>query len=476
LADLVKLMRPFILTLFGFLLLAPVATSTTYYVDFAGGSDTNGGVSTSTAWKRAPGMVGFSGNYIHRAGDRFIFKGGTAWDSTALPLTIANDGAAGKSDYYGVDISWYAGSSWTRPLFDAGYAKSDTIIVGGHSYISIDNLELAHVNSSSNFGYGLISGGAPSFLTISNTYLHGWRTSARTDDAHGGVIFTGLNSNVNTIVIDNCEIENSENSSRWNGVMFRFVGTIKNSVLHHNSSAVLFALDFDHNVMNNICYPQCSFDPSYHPNGVYLDPNALGKSVGYIRNSIFHDVSGGANMSYLNGRHATLYNYNNIYYGQISAQRAIEIDPYDYGANQSSGTYYILNNTGYILSGTPLVAIVDRGGRPQPTSIVLQNNHVIGASVSLDSGGPAASYTRSNNLIQTTSQATLQGYTSGNNWRPTGPNGGTVDAGIDCTSFFTADKDGISRPEGKGWDIGAYEFTSEMQTINAPTDLSFTVQ
>ena len=169
---------------------------------------------------------------------------------------------------------------------------SDVIDIGSCSYVTIDNLELAHVTSSGNYGYGLVSGGAPSFLTLSNMYLHGWRTSNSSDDAHGGVIMGSYSPNVQTFVIDNTEIENSENSTRWNGVMVRMGGTIRNSYLHDNSSAVLFALDFDHNVMTNVCYPQCGFDGSYHFNGVYLDAETLGKNVAYIRNSVFYNNYG----------------------------------------------------------------------------------------------------------------------------------------------------------------------------------------
>jgi hypothetical protein len=259
--------------------------------------------------------------------------------------------------------------------------------------------------------------------------------------------------------------------------MFRFVGTIKNSYLHHNSSAVLFALDFDNNVIHNICHPRCGYDPAYHWNGVYLDAKTLGKTVGYIRNSVFYDIGGGANMSYLNGRFATLYNYNNVYFGEISDQRAIEIEPYDYGSNQTSGTYYVFNNTGFIENGTPLVTVVNRSGRPQPASIVLRNNHVIGTSVSLDGGGPAASYTRSNNLIQTSAQAAAQGYTLENRGKPTSSSGSTINTGYDGSSLFSTDKENINRPQGVAWDIGAYEFLSGgLPRPNPPTNVSGTVK
>ncbi len=448
-------------------------TGRCFYIDYATGSNANNGTSKSTPWKLAPGMVGFTGSYTHQAGDKFIFKGGVTWPAAALPLTVAYSGSSDTvRDYYGVDQTWYTGTSWVKPVFDGNYLVSSIFSLGSLSYITIDGLELSHVSTGSIDGTGLISGGSPSYITISNCYLHGWKTTASSDGAHGGVIFTSTASNQSTDLIDNCEISNAENSSRWNGVMVRAVGSIKNSILHDNSSAVLFTLDYDHNTMYNISNPNGGFDPNYHTNGVYLDAMTMGANVGYIRNSIFHDVNYGANMAYLNGRGATLYAYNNIFYGQISSQGAIEIDPYDYGANQTSGVYKIFNNTAYILSNTPLVHVVNRAGSPQPSSIVIENNHVIGTSVYTDDNGPSAGYTRKNNLVQTLSVASGQGYTQASLWIPTISTGGTIDAGYspDAT-FFAKDIIGTTRPQGSAWDIGAYEYTG---STLAPVTYSIT--
>jgi hypothetical protein len=37
-----------------------------------------------------------------------------------------------------------------------------------------------------------------------------------------------------------------------------------------------------------------------------------------------------------------------------------------------------------------------------------------------------------------------------------------IDAGVDLSSYFTTDKAGISRPQGAGWDLGAYEYVSSV--------------
>jgi len=64
-------------------------------------------------------MDPFAGSYVHQPGDRFIFKGSVTWPNAALPLLIGVGGQEATPDYYGVDPSWFAGSSWSRPVFDA---------------------------------------------------------------------------------------------------------------------------------------------------------------------------------------------------------------------------------------------------------------------------------------------------------------------------------------------------------------------
>lgn len=437
--------------------------SATKYIDYVGGSDSNNGASTATPWKHHPYMDGWSGSYSHAPGDRFIFKGGVTWPSGALPLTTEAGGSPGAgNDYYGVDASWYAGSSWSRPVFDGEYLESTLINIVNNSYITIDNLELKRVSDSSNYGYGLIAGGAPSHLLIDNCYLHGWRTTALTDDAHGGVMFGTASADIDTVVIDRSEIENSENGGiQWNGVCVRMVGSIRRSIIHDNSSAVLFCLDFDRSQLYNIATPFTSFDPTYHLNGIYLDPSTLGKSVGYIRNSYLHDVGGGANMAYPNPRAAaTVYVYNNVMYGTMSDQFAVSIDPFQY-ASEGQGSCYVINNTivNYA-SGAPAIHVVDRSGAGQLLgTLVAVNNHVIGISASLSDasvGVTVTTYIHSNSVIQTPGVATAQGYVLGNLYAPTLVSNATVRTGSSSyNGLFSSDILGNSR--NPTWDIGAYQ-------------------
>lgn len=95
----------------------------TYYIDSAGGADTNNGTSTNSPWKHVKGMTGCSNvcsSTTLAGGDKVIFKGGVTWTSS-FPWTIV--GGSSSNITYTTDHSWYAGSSWSQPVFDDGNAN-----------------------------------------------------------------------------------------------------------------------------------------------------------------------------------------------------------------------------------------------------------------------------------------------------------------------------------------------------------------
>jgi hypothetical protein len=90
-----------------------VTQAATYYIDYTEGSDANNGSSQAEPWQRHPYMVGFSGQYTHAGGDRFIFKGGVTWPRSVFPMRIPLGGAsADNRDYYGADKSWFTGTGF----------------------------------------------------------------------------------------------------------------------------------------------------------------------------------------------------------------------------------------------------------------------------------------------------------------------------------------------------------------------------
>src|SRR6476660_6057395 len=108
-----------LLPLSSLLFLAQVCYSATYYVDFVNGNDSNSGTSKSSPWKKCPGMAGAAQNSSHASGDRFLFKGQVTWPVSCFPMKMSQGGSSSSiRDYYGVDQTWFSGSSWSRPVFD----------------------------------------------------------------------------------------------------------------------------------------------------------------------------------------------------------------------------------------------------------------------------------------------------------------------------------------------------------------------
>lgn len=305
--------------------------------------------------------------YSHSPGDRFIFKGGVTWPSACFWFNILAGGNSSGNDYYGVDKTWFSGGSFTRPIFDGEHTSSILINIdfphNAAHYITFDSFEMKRVTCQSATFTGLITLYDTDNILIENCWLHDWLldSSILHDDAHGGIIgnFDGsAPAGIVNIVFDTCEIENSENgaSGKWNGVCVRMGGVIRNCLIHDNSSAILFAQDVDHCVIYNISYPYSGFDPSYHFNGFYMDNGngAAGANGGvnlYCRNTVFRDVGGGANMAYPNVEGYDCYIYNCLFYGQMSSQQAIEVDPYNLNFNliPAGANYDVLGN--YTVSG-----------------------------------------------------------------------------------------------------------------------------
>ena len=369
-------------------------------------------------------------------------------------------------DYYGVDQKWYFGGSWVRPIFDGGYSASTLLSIQA-SYITIDNLELRHVNfATASNGPGIIAAGNQTNLVIQNCFVHGWQTTASADSIHGGVIFMYSGGGVfgTGNILNNCIITNAENtgSEKPCGVAVRAWQTIENCIIHDVSSAVLFTGNIHNCTLYNISYPigNADFDRSSGATGIYLD------NSGYASNTVFcfdnYIYNTGTNAIYPNPHGQTQYIYNNVVYGVQSTQLAIEIDPYEYGS-EGGGTCYVYNNTIVNYNdGAPGIHVVIRPNRLNLLSIV--NNQVIyptsGALSDAVIGNNVSILTESNNVVESVATATAQGYTMENLYAPINASDPTVGAGIPEATVFTTDILGVSRTLQAAWDIGAYQYVA----------------
>lgn len=494
-----------LLTLILASLLSPSATfANKYYIDCAGGADSNNGTSSSTPWKHAPGMTGFSGTYKHAAGDQIIFKGGVTCPVSYFPMTIASGGTSGNNDYYGVDQTWYSGDAWTRPLFDMNYATVTNSNYGGvpvfinTSYVTIDNIEVAHmiINAGVSGNSGSITASASSTnILVEHCYIHDWRAGSSqssygsSDPGSGGISFLNGNSAPSaSLVADSNTIGPGQGGDGTTDWCFG-TGIWQGSAVTNN--AITNACDLVHGsptvlAGNTFAWGNQPWVSLNHNNVFWGAENPFGTS--YIYNNIFigpfaaqyegifpHPCWGGGN--------SVVYIFDNIIQG--TQQIPIQPDDSNCAAGNSSGVY-IFNNTAH---GGAVVMVDNRGG-PYLNFLTLQNNHFISGDSYPYNGwyqGNVTNFTydSSNVQNQTTAAANAQGYTLANNWAPTSSSGITVGHGTNLTSLCTGgtidnlckDRLGNARPTSGAWDAGAYEWgTSSANAPNPPTSLTASVQ
>jgi len=456
----------------GVLFFAKATFAATYYIDYLSGNDSNSGLSKSVPWQRHPYMQGFGGSYIHQAGDQFLFKGEVAWPSATLPLRICGvGGTGGNYDYYGVDKGWYLGSTWTRPVLDgenktlAGIQRIISLEYGSFpplwgtnpSYIIFDAFEIKGlvIDTNDSFGLGSITAINSDYITIRNCYVHGWYIgpNAVPDNQFGGIVFHAWDPyTINNNAVEDTEVSGAD-CNKHGGVVIYRANTIRNWSVHDVPNLVLAGCNL---IGSHVYNSPDAYDPASHENSIYLWGSRPGQTC-YAYNNVIDGYSS-VEPFYLGmwGDSSTLYVYNNILNNAGNFKTPVEIDQ-EGAPTTNSIRLYFYNNVMISNNDGTCMRMGQRTGNGPLNTVVLQNNHCIGTSnVSWEVNPP--NKVESNNLVQTSAVASGEGYTSGNLWKPTKASGSTVDAGLNLSNVFNTDKDGVSRPQGSGWDIGAYEY------------------
>ena len=472
------------------------ATAATYYIDFAGGSDSNPGTSMAAPWKRHPYMKGFTGSYSHQAGDRFIFKGGVVWTG-CWPLTVNVGGSASAYDYYGVTNTWYAGTSWTRPVFDGGGGSTTLMTIGTINYLYVDGIEFRNmVDCNSIFAT------APNYTTLSNLYIHNWR---RVNDTSDGVIggiynnYGGASIGRRTIVeflITHCVIDNSDGDAS-SGVCVRGAGELAYSLLASAPELQLHGGYSIHDCTFSNATMSFLGDAAQHPNATYIDSfNGIEKFNGkdiYFYNNLFINIRGGGAVQLIYPNFgsggfasgpANFWCFNNVVVNCPNS-RTVPIEM-EFVRPELECRYYFFNNTfENTQSGGGIISVVYRSGMTPPSRIEMFNNHFIGpAAVYVPSGTltTVAGY----NLTNSVAAANAAGYTASGFYAPPNSFAATVLAGTNLTAVGIAalNKDTsrgnarppVPRPSGGAWDIGAYfrgGISSEPTIGVSPYSLNF---
>src|SRR5208283_3802249 len=109
-------------------------------------------------------------------------------------------GVSGNNIYFGVDQTWYTGSSWARPILNAGGTAvssspggTNIFVYFGSNYITFDNFEMTGAYWPANPTYGsnaFFNMGSSKNVDVKNCYMHGW-TDQQTGGRDWGAGFLG---------------------------------------------------------------------------------------------------------------------------------------------------------------------------------------------------------------------------------------------------------------------------------------------
>ena len=505
------------------LLLFPVSThATTYYIDWGSGSDANSGTSKSTPWKRAPGMQGSADVVLayetshtestntDAAGDSFIFKGGVTWPNSCYSWVWRWGGGTGwvagtSAVYFGVDATWYVGTAWARPVFDAGgidvtaNTKSSPetdntmlrIYKSSGGYYTVDNLEfkgMAHLDDNEDRMLVLNA----NVGEIKNCYFHGWTRGGTATQDNFRVIATSYDTeSLDTMVHHN--IIDGADSSPIPGDMANatkgYIGHFYNNYIANVQNVLTnsFVSYVWGNTIKNLATVD-DFDTTAHHN-MYQSYGGAGKKS-YVYNNYSSDVSGGATYLLYPTDSTLFYIFNNIAIGDLN--QTLQLSSGELTTASNTAGFNIWNNT-LQLDVSNDFAPINGSSSGYPVSVFsVKNNHIIANNSTISDGVNTA--VESANLQQTNSAASSAGYVDSSTYpyAPQTDTGSGVDVGDDlssicdglvdyapsypsvsCMSDTTAgveydsvnhvilgdNRDAFLR--GTAWDIGAYEYQQQ---------------
>lgn len=434
---------------------ALTANAATKYISWSLGSDSNNGNSTATPYKTAPGMRGSTHGWTPSAGDTIVFRGGDTWPSSCYQWLITWSGTAPSRITYGTDAAWYAGGSFTRPLFDfgnvmtgAGWTFAAGVLISSANYITFDNLEFANhraplaVNGVSNWGSTTICLNNSSFFVFANGVIRDWdQPTPISNGASGGGGIVRVNNGTDNIA----------SNSVFTGKSTVFTGTVL-----HNIPTMAFCTVS--NAVNVQLYGQLA-----HDNRIYSTRDQTGDATTHgnvfettgdftAYNNLIDGVEPQEQVILVAPNAGQLLVYNNVF--KNVSQPCVVVDT---DAVNPAGRARIYNNTLVGASGVGYCVRLSPK-QPYPGLLDVRNNHFISQNpISLETS--VGTYVHGSNLTNTLPVAESLGYTDANDYAPLDATKPTVAAAVDLSAYFTDDIDGNPRPSAAGlWNIGAYSF------------------
>jgi Right handed beta helix region len=473
------------------------AFSSTYYVDFAGGNDSNTGTSTASPWVHCPGDPNAAGKPATTTlapGDKVFFKGGVQYNGQ---VNVNWAGASGNTITYDGNSAGNWGTG--KAIIDAQATRSYCFYFGSaRNYITINNFELR--NGPTSGSPKLICAlNSSSYVEVENCTIHNTGYVGPSNPIGVGIWVNGSYWKIHNNLMYDCydTAINLINGASYNQVYNNeFHDKIRWGVLIKSDSGS--TIQTDNSVYNNYFHDIYYYDGlGPHVDWVFLDLTTGGQiNNTKVYNNIFTNSKtftdyGATAIVFIdnaggNGTGGSINNtqvYNNIVqnphpYYSIYAQT--------YGGNIMNT--YIYNNSFYTSRGCALF-YADTYGNPYQISGINITNNVWGKSNNiimwLNGNVSNISINYNNYYTSYGSPFKLQStYYNLTNWRALGydvNSKGTqsdplyvnatdstsdlalkagspaIGAGTNLSSIFKTDKDNSPRPQSGTWCMGAYE-------------------
>lgn len=441
--------------------------ATTYYIDYSTGSDANSGTSKTSAWQNAPGMQTCSKvckSTTIAPGGSIILRGGVTWPNASFMWTLPS-GSSGSPVYVGVDQTWYTGTSWTRPILNAGGSaiqnNYDTMFnVDG--WTTFDNFEItgfywtAASCSGAPFGEcGFFDVGQHDGFVLEHSYIHGWTHAGTGSTTSSGVVdIWGGSGGANCSAHDNVIVGTDVPGDHSVNAFFAGPVLAYNNYIRQVSSGFIVSTygigvsaTYHDNYIYDVGPAYCNVNPSNpgnctHENG-FEDNGDAGL---YFYNNVVANTSFGLALWIAPNPSYTAYLWNNLIYAVHDTQvidlaasiydsALCSAGPSGQGYCNKAGSFVLWNNTVECGDDTTLYdSCQSQIGQSfsGATSFNYQNNHFITATTAKGCGASASNCTfASSNVVQTLAQANGQGYNSSEVYpfSPAASNDATVGAG-----------------------------------------------
>jgi hypothetical protein len=493
----------------------------TYYVSTTG-NDNNAGTSPSAPWAHCPGMVGWTGSATLRKGDVIYFRSQDTFicnppanyiNCLETVAGVTYDGASWgsgtrakiqlSSGQYNPDVISVRVSNVTAKGLevDGNSNNCDGIIVNAPSSEDISNIEISNCVVHHNFGsgagswhYGILAGSYEGHRVINVSFLDNIVYNV----FHEGILLypnreLSTNGVTNALVRGN-EVYNTGQGLAADDWAYGAGILIKDGV----TNAII-----EYNYLHDNPMVGIQFDTASNA-GAW--PTAIKVRHNLIRNS------GAYGIYVLN---SGAYNYDFDVYGNIIAEYGLAGRYYGNGVqiaangNYGSSSMRFYSNTFYSIAnvGTSKAGFLVQGGLTGNPLIDLKNNIFYSNNHYAVSDEPGGKITRRYNLYYRSSGASDPVVYDGGvsysrstvaTWDlnaksadplfidalniPTdissisGPNTNglalqqgspAIDTGFNLGSSYATSIDKVARPQGSGWDIGAYEYVGGAACVAA---------